>query len=90
MTVPEVTPFLFRNEFVGVDSLEEQRRAERNDKRLDEPIVVRVTAGVARVEVAAESDDAELLRGQYHPQAQPEDVGVQPARKKGRPKAMTR
>jgi hypothetical protein len=63
-------PFLFRNELVAADSLEGQRRAEPNEfKRLGEPIVVRVRAGAATVEVAAQSDDAELLLGPYRPSA---------------------
>jgi hypothetical protein len=49
-------PFLFRNELVAADSLEE-------------PIVARVKAGTATVEVAAESDDAELALGPYRPPA---------------------
>jgi hypothetical protein len=61
-------PFLFRNELVAADSLEGQRRADPHEiKRLDEPIVVRVRAGAATVEVAARSDDAGLLRGPYRP-----------------------
>ena len=72
----EKAPFLFRNEFVPVDSLEGQRRAEPKEiKRLDEAIVIRVRSTGATVEVAAESDDAELLHGPYHPPAEPEDVG---------------
>jgi hypothetical protein len=62
----EKAPFLFRNEFVAVDSLDGERRAEPKEiKRLDEPIVARLTAGAATVEVAAQSDDAELLVGLY-------------------------
>jgi hypothetical protein len=38
-------------------------------KRLDDPTVVRVKAGAATVEVAAESDDTELLLGPYRPSA---------------------
>jgi hypothetical protein len=61
-------PFLFRNELVAADSLDGQRHAEPDEiKRLDEPIVVRVKAGAATVEVAAESDEAELLLGPYRP-----------------------
>jgi hypothetical protein len=64
-------PFLFRNELVAADGLDGQRRAEPDEiKRLDEPTVVRVKAGAATVEVAAESDDAELLLGPYHPPAE--------------------
>ena len=59
-------PFLFRNELVVVDSLDGQRPAEPDElKRLDDPIVARVRAGAATVEVAAQSDDAELLLGRY-------------------------
>ena len=59
-------PFLFRNELVAADGLDGQRRAEPDEiKRLDEPTVVRVKAGAATVEVAAESDDVELLLGPY-------------------------
>ena len=64
-------PFLFRNDLVAVDNVEGQRRAEPNEvKRLDEPIVVRVVAGAATVEIAAQSDDAELLLGPYRPPAE--------------------
>jgi hypothetical protein len=53
---------------VAADGLDGQRRAEPDEiKRLDEPTVVRVKAGAATVEVAAESDDAELLLGPYRP-----------------------
>jgi len=63
-------PFLFRNELVAADGLDGQRRAEPDElKRLDEPIVVRVRVGAATVEVAAQSDDAELLLGPYRPPA---------------------
>jgi hypothetical protein len=63
-------PFLFRNELVAADGLDGQRRAETNEvKRLDDPIVVRVRAGAATVDVAAQSDDAELLLGPYRPPA---------------------
>jgi len=85
-------PFLFRNELVAVDGVDGQRRAEPNEvKRLDDPIVVRVTAGAATAEVAARSDDAELLRGPHrlpaeptasvadeHDAAVPDAVGVRP------------
>ena len=72
-------PFLFRNELVAADSLDGQRRAEPHEiKRLDEPTVVRVKAGAATVEVAAQSDDAGFLLGPYNPPAEPEDVGAQP------------
>lgn len=63
-------PFLFRNELVAADSLDGQRHAEPDEiKRLDEPIVARVKAGTATVDVAAESDDAEFALGPYRPPA---------------------
>jgi hypothetical protein len=62
--------FLFRNELVAADSLEGQRRAEPTEiKRLDEPIVVRIRAGAAMVEVAAQLGDAALLLGPFRPPA---------------------
>jgi hypothetical protein len=60
-------PFLFRNELVPTDGLDELRPA-RNDevKRLGEhPGVIRVTADGATVEVAAKAEDTELLLGPY-------------------------
>jgi hypothetical protein len=63
-------PFLFRNDLVAADGLDGQRRAEPGEiKRLDKPIVVRIRAGAATVEVAAQSDDGELLPGPYRPPA---------------------
>ncbi|HET6519280.1 MAG TPA: hypothetical protein VFG47_05610 [Geminicoccaceae bacterium] len=63
-------PFLFRSELVAADGLDGRRRADPHEiKRLDEPIVVRVKAGTATVDVAAESDDAELILGPYRPPA---------------------
>jgi Protein of unknown function (DUF2550) len=63
-------PFLFRNELAAANGLDGQRRAEPNEvKRLDEPVVVRVRAGAVTVEVAAQSDDADLLLGPYRPPA---------------------
>ena len=60
-------PFLFRNELVPTDRLDEQRPARPDEvKRLgDHPGVIRVTADGATVEVAAKSDDTELLLGSY-------------------------
>jgi hypothetical protein len=64
-------PFLFRNELVPADGLDGQPRADHdNIKRLDHPFVGRVKAGAATVEVAAESDDVELLLGPYRPPAE--------------------
>ena len=58
-------PFLFRNELVPTDRLDEQRAARTDEvKRLgDHPGVIRVTADGATVEVAAKAEDAELLLG---------------------------
>ena len=49
------------------DGLDEQRPARTNEvKRLgDHPVVIRVTAEGATVEVAARAEDAELLLGPY-------------------------
>jgi hypothetical protein len=60
-------PFLFRNELVPVDGLDEQRPARPHEvKRLGEhPTVIRVRTGTATVEVAAHGEDAELLLGPY-------------------------
>jgi hypothetical protein len=65
-------PFLFRNELVATDTLDEQRSARTDEvKRLGEqPGVIRVTAEGATVEVAAKAEDTELLLGPY-----PEPVG---------------
>ena len=60
-------PFLFRNELVPTDWLDEQRPARPDEvKRLgDHPGVIRVTAGGGTVEVAAKAGDTELLLGPY-------------------------
>ena len=60
-------PFLFRNEVVPGDGLDEQRPARPDEvKRLGEhPTVIRVRTGTATVEVAAHADDAEPLLGPY-------------------------
>ena len=60
-------PFLFRNELVPADGLDEQRPAHHDEvKRLgDHPTVIRVRTDAATVEVAANGDDAELLVGPY-------------------------
>ncbi len=60
-------PFLFRNEVVGTDDLQEHRPALPGEvKRLgDDPAVIRVAAGSAAIEVAAHGHDAELLAGPY-------------------------
>ena len=60
-------PFLFRNELVPTDRLDEQRTARTDEvKRLgDHPGVIRVTTDAATVEVAARAEDTELLLGPY-------------------------
>jgi hypothetical protein len=60
-------PFLFRNDLVPTDRLDEQRPARTDEvKRLgDHPGVIRVTADGATVEVAAKAEDIELMLGPY-------------------------
>ena len=60
-------PFLFRNELVPTDRLDEQRPARDDEvKRLgDHPVVIRLTADGATVEIAAKAEDTELLLGPY-------------------------
>jgi hypothetical protein len=60
-------PFLFRNELLAADGLDQQRPARPGEvKRLgDHPVVARVTVGGATAEVAAEGDDSRLLLGPY-------------------------
>ena len=60
-------PFLFRNEFVPADGLDEQRPARPDEvKRLgDHPIVIGVRTGSATAAVAAADDVGELLLGPY-------------------------
>ena len=60
-------PFLFRNELVPADGLDEQRPAHADEvKRLgDRPGVIRVTTDGATVEIAAKAEDIELLLGPY-------------------------
>jgi hypothetical protein len=60
-------PFLFRNEVMAIDALEDQRPAGSGEvKRLGEhPMVIRVRAGRATVEVAADAGDREQLLGPY-------------------------
>ena len=73
-------PFLFRNELVPSDGLDEQRPARADEvKRLgDHPRMIRVAKGAATVEVAAEGGDIELLLGPY-----PEPVGTTAATSEG-------
>ena len=60
-------PFLFRNDLVAADGLDEQRPAHHDEvKRLgDHPTLVRVKAGGATIEIAAHDHDGELLLGPY-------------------------
>jgi hypothetical protein len=60
-------PFLFRNELVAIESLDEQRPARPGEiKRLgDNPVVARLSTDTATAEVAARADDGELLVGPY-------------------------
>jgi len=68
-------PFLFRNELVTPDGLDQQRPAGPDEvKRLgDHPIVMRLRIGSAGVEVAAHDDESELLLGPY---GKPVDAAV--------------
>jgi len=56
-------PFLFRNELMAVDGVEDTRVARPGEiRRLgDHPIVVRLAAGNASVEVAAASGEGRLV-----------------------------
>lgn len=60
-------PFLFRNEIVAADGMEEERPAQPGEvKHLGErPTLIRLRAGKATVEIAAAAEDAELLLGPY-------------------------
>jgi hypothetical protein len=60
-------PFLFRNDLVAVDGLDERRptRTDEVERLGEHPVVVRVRAGTAAVEVAAGRDDEVLLHGPY-------------------------
>jgi hypothetical protein len=60
-------PFLFRNELVPTDRLDEQCPARTDEvKRLgDHPGIIRVTANGAIVEIAGKAEDTELLLGPY-------------------------
>ena len=60
-------PFLFRNELVAADDLDGQRPARPDEvKHLgDHPVVIRVRAGDASVEIAASGEENRLLLGAY-------------------------
>src|SRR3954451_1499722 len=70
-------PFLFRNELVAADRLDQQRPAVPDEvKRLGEhPVVVRLRIGGATIEVAAHDDARELLLG---PSGTPVRAAVKP------------
>ena len=71
-------PFLFRNELVPTDRLDEQRPARTGEvKRLgDHPVVIGVAADAATVEVAAKAEDTELLLGPYREPADATAAGT--------------
>jgi hypothetical protein len=71
-------PFLFWNELIAVDGLDEQRPARSDEvKRLgDHPVVARLRSEDATAEVAARDDDGELLLGPYQ---SPVSVAAEPA-----------
>ena len=60
-------PFLFRNELVATDGLEQEHPAQPSEvKRLGErPTLIRVRAGEATVAIAAAGEDAESLLRPY-------------------------
>jgi hypothetical protein len=66
-------PLLFHNDLVVVDGLEQQRQADGDGvKRLGaHPALIRLTAGDARVEVAAHADDSGRLLGPYNDRRAP-------------------
>ena len=60
-------PFLYRNELVPADGIEQQRTAASGEvKRLgDNPTVTRVKVGSAVVELATQAEDAERVLGPF-------------------------
>jgi hypothetical protein len=66
-------PFLFRNEILATDGMDEERPASPDEvKRLgDHPVVVRVRIGSATAEVAARDDHRELVPGPHRTSAEP-------------------
>jgi hypothetical protein len=60
-------PFLYRNELLPADGVEEQRPAASGEVRRlgDNPTVTRVKVGGAVVEVATQSEDAERVLGPF-------------------------
>ena len=74
-------PFLFRNQILAADGLEERRPARPDEvKRLgDHPVVVQVRVGSSTVEVAANGDHIDLLLGPYRKPVG-NTVGAEPTR----------
>jgi xanthine/CO dehydrogenase XdhC/CoxF family maturation factor len=60
-------PFLFRNELVAVEGLDEERPAGPHEmKRLgDHPVIARLRTEDGAAEVAVRDDDRALLLGPY-------------------------
>jgi hypothetical protein len=60
-------PFLFRNELLAVEAVDEERPANPDEtKRLgDHPVIARLRTDDAAAEVAARDDDRGLLLGPY-------------------------
>ena len=60
-------PFLFRNQLVAADGLDEQRAGLPDEVAHlgDHPVVIRVRAGDATVEIAAAAEDSQPLLGPY-------------------------
>ena len=60
-------PLLVRNEFFPVDAVASERRGDPDElKRLgDDPVVIELTSGATTIEVAAASEDRDLLCGPY-------------------------
>ena len=74
-------PFLFRNEILATEGVDEPRPARPDEvKRLgDHPVVVRVTVGSATAEVIARDDDRELVPGPYRTSGEAAVAGQRPA-----------
>jgi len=60
-------PFLFRTQLLAADELTEERAANPGEVRRmgDHPAVVRVVSGEDTIELAAEGDRRDLLRGPF-------------------------
>jgi hypothetical protein len=59
-------PFLLRNELIAVDSAEQRATDAAEVKRLGErPVVVRLAAGTATAEIAAQAQDTKLVHGPF-------------------------